>query len=76
MVAGYNEISVTELDENFNAIGSSKRIINKPNSGLAVSYTHLDVYKRQTLVRMATKNFLIMRAVLLYIILISISNVL
>ena len=30
VVAGYNEISVTELDENFNAIGSSKLIINTP----------------------------------------------
>lgn len=40
VVAGYNEISVTELDENFNAIGSSKRIINKPNSGLEGSHMY------------------------------------
>lgn len=40
VVAGYNEISVTELDENFNAIGSSKLIINKPNSGLEGSHMY------------------------------------
>ena len=40
VVAGYNEISVTELDENFNAIGSSKQIINKPNSGLEGSHMY------------------------------------
>lgn len=40
VVAGINEISVTELDENFNAIGSSKRIINKPNSGLEGSHMY------------------------------------
>lgn len=40
VVAGINDIRVTELDENFNAISSNKQVINKPDAGLEGSHMY------------------------------------
>ena len=40
VVAGINDIRVTELDENFNAISGNKQVINKPDAGLEGSHMY------------------------------------
>ncbi len=40
VVAGINDIRVTELDENFNAISANKQVINKPDAGLEGSHMY------------------------------------
>ncbi len=40
VVAGINDIRVTELDENFKAISASKQVINKPDAGLEGSHMY------------------------------------
>ena len=40
VVAGINDIRVTELDENFKAISANKQVINKPDAGLEGSHMY------------------------------------
>ncbi len=40
VVAGINDIRVTELDKNFNAISQNKQVINKPDAGLEGSHMY------------------------------------